>query len=741
MGSKRSRVKNRYQHEARIIQPDNPDMLEKYLMALSEKDKRTHVPLPIGLFTNSQLPAFVMDGFSNIMARLGDNSGNIMEATDYHMKRISRDYNLLNTLYRTNWIVRRLIDVVPEDMLKNWYKIESQIDLDAQRKLYRVERSTQIRSKILEGLKWGRLYGGAAGLIVIDGHDDILEEPLSLDMVTPDSFKGIIILDRWSGVTSSLGIVKDYNDPNFGLPELYNVYDETIGTGTNVHHSRIVRFTGRDLPYLERLGEQYWGASELEHVFDELKKRDNTSWNIASLVFRANLDVFKVEGMEQIALMPEMIQRDLYKTLTALNEMKNNQGMQIIGKNDSVESHQYAFSGLSDVYELFMMDISGAAEIPVTKLFGRSPAGMNATGESDMQNYYDSIEEKQESDLRPIFDVLLPIMCMSAFGAVPDDLDYTFVNVRRPSEDEKKNLAQQVANAVIGVYNAGIFTRKMALTELRNASEITGMWQSITDEDIETAEDTVMGGDMPEMPGLLGGEPMSGENDEEPDEVPKTSRLSNRLRKFFKNRGEPGEPENFNQPPVDNGDAGGGKCMDVDIDKPCRAKDPSKCPVHGNGGAVEVEKAYKEAVDKRVITFLEEVDKKDSKVAKLLNIGNLNKTHADKLKELTGKDFNDSDVILTSDAVEHIEKRHGKNGKADHSMSNPEDIARIGYIVKNFDSAELIDKSWNYRNSDNTQADIVLLKKRVNGNYCVAEVATDSKRKSIYIITAYKSKT
>ena len=64
--------------------------------------------------------------------------------------------------------------------------------------------------------------------------------------------------------------------------------------------------------------------------------------------------------------------------------MMNNNSIQILGENDSFETHQYTFGGIADTYDRFMMDVAGAAETPVTKLFGRSPAGMNATGESDM---------------------------------------------------------------------------------------------------------------------------------------------------------------------------------------------------------------------------------------------------------------------------------------------------------------------------------------------------------------------
>jgi phage-related protein (TIGR01555 family) len=436
------------------------------------------------------MPSLIFDGFSNLLARIGQGSENIMESTEYRNNNLTRDIHTLNALYRTNWVVKRLIDAVPEDMVKNWYKITAQLMPDKLARLKRSERRVQLRSKIIDGLRWGRLYGGAVGVIIINGHEDCLDEPLSLDMIMPGAFRGIIVLERWSGVQAGSAPVKNINDPEFGLPEYYDITSDAMPYGLRVHHSRIVRFPGRPLPYYEAVKEEYWGASELEHVFDEIKKRDNTSYNIASLVFLANLRVYKMEGFDRIGIAPEAVQKDLYSTLHALNSMMNNQGLQIIGDRDSLEEHQYSFSGLSEIYQLFMLDVAGAAEMPVTKLFGRSPAGFNATGESDLQNYYDSIQEKQESCLRPILDKLLPIMCMSEFGEIPDDLDFDFVNCRRPTEEEKKNLTKQIGEVVTGAFQAGIISQQTALKELKGSSDITGMWYSITDEDINQAETT-----------------------------------------------------------------------------------------------------------------------------------------------------------------------------------------------------------------------------------------------------------
>lgn len=429
------------------------------------------------------------DAFQNPLTRSGAFMPNVLESTNYPLTRLSRNWQLLNSLYRSHWVVRRIIDVVPSDMLKNGYKIHSQMPPDQLKKLTRLERQTRLNLKIKEGLRWGRLYGGAAGVILIDGQEDVLDTPLEYDTIMPDSFKGLLIVDRWSGISPDADLVTDISDPEFGLPDYYTITAEGMERGIRVHHSRICRFMGRDLPYLEKLAETYWGASEVEHVYDELKKRDNVSWNMAVLTFMANLRVMKLESMEQIiGLGNERAQRQLYDTIQAMNAMMNNSSLQIIGEKDEYESHQYTFAGLGEVYDRFMMDVAGAAEIPVTKLFGRSPAGMNATGESDMQNYYDTIEERQESELRPIYDKLLPIMMLSCFGAIPDDFDFAFNPVRRPKDDEMSELASKNTDSVTKAFDSGMISQRTALKELRQQSEMTGMWSNITDEDIEKAD-------------------------------------------------------------------------------------------------------------------------------------------------------------------------------------------------------------------------------------------------------------
>ena len=85
---------------------------------------------------------------------------------------------------------------------------------------------------------------------------DNLSEPLSLAKMVPGDFCGLLILDRWNGVNPSLEVIDDIASPDYGLPKYYNITDTTTDETVRVHHSRVLRFIGDDLPYWESQMEQ-----------------------------------------------------------------------------------------------------------------------------------------------------------------------------------------------------------------------------------------------------------------------------------------------------------------------------------------------------------------------------------------------------------------------------------------------------------------------------------------------------
>lgn len=427
-----------------------------------------------------------LDGYSNVPANLGAGANNLVQTANYVMERFTWDYYTLNILFRDNWIAKAIIEKPANEMLKNGFSIYSQIEPDKIDKIMNIWQKTKTQNKFLKCLKWARLYGGCLLIPMIENQGD-LSKPLDYETIMPDSYKGCFTVDRWSGVSPSIELVDNITDPDFGQPEYYDVSDNTTGKTFRIHHSRVIKMIGREMPYWEEIAETYWGASELEHVYTELKKRDDTSANISFLIFLANIRVFKMDGMSQmLSIGDQQAAQRVYETMKTMNHLMCNTGTLAIDKEEDFAMHGYSFTGINDVYESFMLDISGAAEIPVDKLFGRSPSGFNSGAET-LQNYYDTIDEKRETYVREPLEKIVKIITMSALGEIPDDIEIDFNPVRRPSDLEKSDLAQKNAQPIFDAYAGGLIGKGTALKELKQQSDITGLWTNITDEMIQEA--------------------------------------------------------------------------------------------------------------------------------------------------------------------------------------------------------------------------------------------------------------
>lgn len=427
-----------------------------------------------------------LDGYSNVPANLGAGANNLAQTANYVMERFTWDYYTLNILFRDNWIAKAIIEKPANEMLKNGFSIHSQIEPDKIDKIMNIWQKTKTQNKFLKCLKWARLYGGCLLIPMIENQGD-LSKPLDYETIMPDSYKGCFTVDRWSGVSPSIELVDNITDPDFGQPEYYDVSDNTTGKTFRIHHSRVIKMIGREMPYWEEIAETYWGASELEHVYTELKKRDDTSANISFLIFLANIRVFKMDGMSQmLSIGDQQAAQRVYETMKTMNHLMCNTGTLAIDKEEDFAMHGYSFTGINDVYESFMLDISGAAEIPVDKLFGRSPSGFNSGAET-LQNYYDTIDEKRETYVREPLEKIVKIITMSALGEIPDDIEIDFNPVRRPSDLEKSDLAQKNAQPIFDAYAGGLIGKGTALKELKQQSDITGLWTNITDEMIQEA--------------------------------------------------------------------------------------------------------------------------------------------------------------------------------------------------------------------------------------------------------------
>lgn len=429
------------------------------------------------------------DAFSNPGARTGFGMENLINTTEYPLTRLTQDWSLLTSLYRSSWIVQRVCSIIPEDALTDLRLEAPGLDNESLDLLSEVLTKTKVRKKIIDAIKWARLYGGAAAIMMIDGQDDDLAKPLHLNDILPGSFRGLFVVDRWSGIYPSLELVANPKSSDYGLPRYYEVRDENGVIQYRVHHSRVLRFVGTQMPYYEEIAEQYWGTSAIEAMFDDLVRRDNVTHNIANLTFKACLSVYEIEDLDQIfATASAQAQRRMYSAIQAMSVLESNLGVKLINKGDSVQQLQYGFGGLPEVLDGAMLDVSGATAIPATRLFGRSPAGMNATGESDEKIYRGTLEQQRAMHIIPALEKLCPVICMSALGGIPAGAEFKLPQLDEMTSGEKAEVIDKQSQYLERLFQSGVIPADTLLNGVRNAQADMNVQSSITDDDINAVK-------------------------------------------------------------------------------------------------------------------------------------------------------------------------------------------------------------------------------------------------------------
>jgi phage-related protein (TIGR01555 family) len=330
--------------------------------------------------------------------------------------------------------------------------------------------------------------------------------------VDPHSYQGLIPFDRWVGISPSGDVANDFDRPlDFGLPQYYQVSAPDRGKTFRVHCSRVLRFLGPEVPKPEFQAQMYWGISVLEPAYEAIRMFDNSLWAMLQLLFRANIIAQEnpdlAEMLSGVGISQDALQ-GFWERMQAQNQMMSNQSMMILPKDGKLFSIQYSFSGLEGVIQQYIMVAAGASEMPATRLFGRTMTGLGQSNDADERYYEERIAHDQASRLKPQLMKLYPVIAMSTWGEIPEDLDFTFPSIRVLTQDEKAEMAQKASAPIIAAFNVGAYGRKTLLKELKQLEDSTGMFSNITRETIDAASDEPeQQGEMGGMMGMGGGGP------------------------------------------------------------------------------------------------------------------------------------------------------------------------------------------------------------------------------------------
>lgn len=431
---------------------------------------------------------FTKDSFQNFAARVGLGSGNQHDQSGYGFNFLSRQRLKLEAMYRSSWVVGQVVDVVADDMTRKGVKLNGLSTPKDSEMIDQEMDRLQVWDKLNKNIKWSRLYGGSLAVMMIDGQN--VATPLNPTTIGKDQFKGLLVLDRWMVQPTLEDLVTEMG-PDYGKPKYYDVITDSVGLcNQRIHYSRVIRMDGVELPYWQSITENLWGQSVIERLEDRLTIFDSATLGAGQLVYKAHLRTYKVKKLREIIATGGKFYDALVKQIQEIRMWQSNEGMTLMDADDAFETHQYSFTGLDNLLLQFGQQISGATGIPLVRLFGQSPAGLNATGESDLANYYDNINQQQEGRLRTPLQVLYAVLHMSVLGKpLPDSFSFKFASLWQLDDEKKANVAKGVTDAVLAAEEAGLIKRSTALKELRQSSEVTGVFSHITDEEIKDADD------------------------------------------------------------------------------------------------------------------------------------------------------------------------------------------------------------------------------------------------------------
>lgn len=418
------------------------------------------VPIPPPALTN-------LDGLVNVMTGLGTAKSKRSYNT-WQMSTLN-DWASLDACYVSNWIARKICDIPAEDMTREWRRVKS----DGAEEIASLEQQLLVPNAVQEAVTWARLYGGA-GILMLTGQD--LTKPLRPELIRKGDLKRLLVLDRWDMAAMTTN-TWDVLATNYLKPEFYSVR----GGSMQVHHTHFARFTGERLPLRHMAQTQGWGDSVLRKCIEEITDMVAAKDGIAELMQEANIDVITREGLtdELSTDQDDMIT----KRYEMFSLMKSSIQMALLDGDEKLDRMTLNLSGVAPIIELFMTWISGAANIPVVRMFGTSAKGLNATGEGDDRIYNDSIRAGQRSYLAEPMRTLDEVMVRSALGYWPEDYDYTWNPLAQPNDLEMAQAEKLRADKHMLYLDASVVQRSQVMRELQASEEY-----QFVEEDIDELE-------------------------------------------------------------------------------------------------------------------------------------------------------------------------------------------------------------------------------------------------------------
>lgn len=368
----------------------------------------------------------------------------------------------LLAFYRSSWLAKKTVQIPAFDSFRkwrNWQAVPDEITL-----IEAEEKRLHLRQKLYEARWKARLFGWCA-IYISDGTSDP-KLPLDPTKLRKGGIKFLNVMPKWHFKHDNLQIDRDPQSETFGHPIYYVTAENSTANGIllpqiEIHPSRLVIFKGDPTPDDGELGSLsvdgfMLGESVLEGRFTAIRNADSAAANIASLIYEAKTDVISIPDLMENLRANDYAER-LMSRFSLAATAKGINGVLLLDAQETYDQKNVALTGLDSLLDRFLQMVAGASDIPVTRLLGVSPGGLNATGEHDLRNYYDFVQALQENEISPALLRLDECLIWSALGNRPQEVHYVWASLWQISDKERAEIGRTGATIIKELNDTGLY--------------------------------------------------------------------------------------------------------------------------------------------------------------------------------------------------------------------------------------------------------------------------------------------
>lgn len=418
---------------------------------------------------------FFLDKLINLVTGMG-GPGDKGNSAQHRL--IYYSYADYQEFYRSDWLARKIIDIIPFDMCREGRNWMAEVGTEIT-PLEELEKKIGVWQKLCIAQQWARLYGEAILYMSVRGSP---AGKLNPESVSKDSLQFLHVFGPQEFKKGDID--RDPVSETFGQPTYYELTSGGSGktSSIRIHPSRVIPFYGAKIPD-NGISTQF-ADSVLTAVWDAITNVASSQTHVGALLPEAKTDVIYVPNLSTYLSTPEGTEKvkNRFQAAGLVKSMYNTLLLEGNGKDadgEKWEQKQINFGTFPDLLRQYIQVAAGAADIPVTRLVGQSPSGLNSTGDADIRNYYDNLKSRQNFELAPAIRTLDEVLIRSALGTRPPEIYYEFAPLWQMSEKEEADTMFVKAQATNLYNNMGLIPTEVLGHAVKNQLVEDGVYPGI----------------------------------------------------------------------------------------------------------------------------------------------------------------------------------------------------------------------------------------------------------------------